>query len=77
MQGMTSPDAGSYSVTLDNITTTLNGTSSFTVYDSLLFFASELNSTTEHTVIIENIDGGQLSLLSGGVNVFIPLKRVS
>lgn len=76
MQGMTSPDAGGYSVTLDNVTTTLNGRSSFTVYDALLFFASGLNSTIEHTVVVENLDGGQLSLLSGGVNVFVPLKRV-
>ncbi|KAF8894333.1 hypothetical protein CPB84DRAFT_1293010 [Gymnopilus junonius] len=74
MQGETSPDAGSYTVTLDNVTTTLNGRSSFTVDNALLFFASELNSAIEHSIVVENLDGGQLSILSGGVNVFVPLN---
>ena len=73
MQGMTSQNAGSYPVTLDNTTTTLNGTSSSTVHEAMFYFASELISTAQHTVIVE---GGQLSLLSGGVSVFISPERV-
>ncbi|PPQ89465.1 hypothetical protein CVT25_011991 [Psilocybe cyanescens] len=66
IQGMTSPDAANYSVTLDNVTSSFSARSSFTDYESLLFFASGLDPNAMHSVEVRNQDGGELSLLVGG-----------
>lgn len=72
LKGTTSPLSGNYTVTVDNVTTSLSGRSSFTVYDSLLFYTSGLDSTALHSVEITNNGGGDLSLLVGGFNTFVP-----
>ncbi|KDR67573.1 hypothetical protein GALMADRAFT_130366 [Galerina marginata CBS 339.88] len=72
IQGITSPDAGNYTVTLDNVTSSLlSGRSSFTAYDSLLFYASGLDPEATHSVEVRNL-GGDLSLLVDGVSTFSP-----
>ncbi|KAJ7693304.1 hypothetical protein B0H17DRAFT_1199824 [Mycena rosella] len=70
LRGSTSPDAGRYSVTLDNVTTSFSGESSFTQADSLLFFASGLDAETVHNLEIFNTQGATLVLPVGGVSVF-------
>ncbi|KAF8149484.1 hypothetical protein B0H34DRAFT_802469 [Crassisporium funariophilum] len=72
LQGITSPHSGNYTVNLDNVTTVLSGRSSFTAYDSLLFFASGLDSNINHSVEVKNLGGGDLSLLVDGFTTFIP-----
>ncbi|KAF8172424.1 hypothetical protein K438DRAFT_1728946 [Mycena galopus ATCC 62051] len=54
LRGTTSPQAGSYSVTLDNVTTSFSARSSFLERDSLLFFASGLDAETTHALEIAN-----------------------
>ncbi|KAF7315694.1 hypothetical protein MIND_00085000 [Mycena indigotica] len=70
LRGSTSPDAGNYSVTLDNVTTTYNARSSFAQSDSLLFFASGLDANTLHHVEIDNTEGATLILPIRGASVF-------
>ncbi|KAJ7282964.1 hypothetical protein C8J57DRAFT_55731 [Mycena rebaudengoi] len=70
LRGSTSPDAGRYSVTLDNITTSFSGRSSFTQSDSLLFFASGLDAEVPHNLEIVNTQGAALVLPVGGASVF-------
>lgn len=72
LYGMTSPSSGNYSVTIDNVTTNLSSQSSFAGLDSLLFFASDLDCTSVHSVEVANSGGGNLSLLVVGFNTFVP-----
>jgi hypothetical protein len=70
MLGKTSPQAGSFSVTLDNVTATLSGRSSFTVLDSLLFLSTELDPNITHSIEVRNVEGKELSLAVGGFKTF-------
>ncbi|TFK44161.1 hypothetical protein BDQ12DRAFT_708173 [Crucibulum laeve] len=70
LTGTTSPTSGNYSVTLDNITTTLSGRSSFTKHDTLLYYATGLDSSITHVVQVRNEGGGDLELKVGGFGVF-------
>lgn len=70
MFGKTSPQAGNFTVTLDNVTTTLSGQSSFTDFGSLLFFSTGLDPQIMHAVEVRNVDGGELSLSVGGFQTF-------
>lgn len=65
LQGMTSPEAGNYSVTLDGTTTMFSARSSFKVLNTTLFFATGLNVSVTHSVEVTN-NGGKLSLLEDG-----------
>lgn len=67
---MTSPNAGNYSVTLDDATTVLSGRSSFKQHDSLLYFATGLDPGVNHTVEIVNQGGHELSLGVQGFGVY-------
>lgn len=59
--GSTSPQAGNYSVQLDNGGKTLfSAKSSFSQPDSLLFFASGLDAEVNHTLEIVNVEGATL-----------------
>ncbi|KAF4620281.1 hypothetical protein D9613_000204 [Agrocybe pediades] len=65
LQGVTSPTATNYTVTIDNATSSiLNGQSSFTSYNSLLFFASDLDPNGTHSVEVRNVGSGELSLIT-------------
>ncbi|KAJ6498981.1 hypothetical protein C8R45DRAFT_1210836 [Mycena sanguinolenta] len=68
--GSTSPQAGNYSVTLDNVTTSFSARSSFSQADSLLFFASGLDAETTHHLNITNTGGATLVLPTGGAIVW-------
>jgi len=70
MFGKTSPQAGSFTVTLDNVTTTLSGRSSFTDLDSLLFFSTELDPHSMHTIEVRNVEGKELSIPVGGFKTY-------
>ncbi|KAF7376434.1 hypothetical protein MSAN_00059000 [Mycena sanguinolenta] len=68
--GSTSPQAGNYSVTLDNVTTSFSARSSFSQADSLLFFASGLDAETTHHLNITNTGGATLVLPANGAIVW-------
>ncbi|KAJ7268659.1 hypothetical protein B0H12DRAFT_1320500 [Mycena haematopus] len=68
--GSTSPQAGNYTVTLDNVTTSFSARSSFSQANSLLFFASGLDAETTHHLNITNTDGATLVLPVGGASVW-------
>ncbi|WVQ97404.1 hypothetical protein IAU59_004517 [Kwoniella sp. CBS 9459] len=55
VRGVTCPSCGTFTVTLDNSSTkaTLNGQNNATVHDSLLFFATNLDTSTSHTLMLE------------------------
>jgi len=76
LHGVTSPSSGNYTVTVDNVTTTLSARSSFTAYDSLLFYTTGLDSASTHYVQVSNSGGGNLSLLVGGFNTFAPYSTI-
>ncbi|PPR01256.1 hypothetical protein CVT24_006020 [Panaeolus cyanescens] len=74
IQGKTSPTAADYQVTLDNSTSTsLSGRSSFTSFNTTLYFATGLDPSVTHSIEIRNADGGELALLVGGFNTFTPI----
>lgn len=70
LQGMTTLEAGNYSVTLDGITTMLSAQSSFTVLNTTLFLATGLNDSVVHSVEVTN-NGGTLTLLEDGFGTFV------
>ncbi|KAJ7187930.1 hypothetical protein C8R46DRAFT_1205155 [Mycena filopes] len=70
LRGSTSPQAGSYSVTLDNVTTSFSAKSAFSETDSLLFFASGLDAKKVHDLKVVNTEGATLVLPAGGASVF-------
>ena len=74
LHGITSPSSGNYTVTVDNVTTTLSAKSSFTAYNSLLYYATGLDSGSTHYVEVSNSGGSNLSLLVGGFNTFAPYR---
>ncbi|KAJ4493763.1 hypothetical protein C8J55DRAFT_485130 [Lentinula edodes] len=67
--GTVSPQGGNYTVKLDNVTTQFSANASFTQNDTLLFFASALNTNVAHDVQILN-NGGTLILPFNGFVVF-------
>ncbi|KAJ6500189.1 hypothetical protein C8R47DRAFT_1317469 [Mycena vitilis] len=71
LRGSISPQAGNYSVTLDNVTTSFSAKSSFSQPDSLLFFASGLDAELDHKLKITNTQqGATLVLPLGGASVW-------
>ncbi|KAG7446688.1 uncharacterized protein BT62DRAFT_932143 [Guyanagaster necrorhizus] len=68
--GTTSPTAGNYSVTVDDIQTFLSAKSSFTQDGSLLFYATGLDPDLVHNFEISNEDGSSLILPVGGLRSF-------
>ncbi|KAF8070052.1 hypothetical protein FPV67DRAFT_1667944 [Lyophyllum atratum] len=68
--GATSSKAGTYSVTLDNVTSTFSGRSSFTNLETQLFFSTSLDPTELHNFQVTNDDGNELSLKVGGLEAF-------
>ncbi|KAH0589586.1 hypothetical protein J132_06672 [Termitomyces sp. J132] len=70
LSGMTSPAAGKYSVVLDNSTSILTGQSIFNNTNTLLFYATGLDSTVPHHVQITNVDGSDLLLNQDGFQAF-------
>ncbi|KAF7328151.1 hypothetical protein MVEN_02572600 [Mycena venus] len=70
-RGTTSPQAGSYSVFLDNVSTSFSARSSFLESDSLLFFASGLDAEATHTLqIVNNANQTELVFPVDGVSVW-------
>ncbi|KAF8893569.1 hypothetical protein BD779DRAFT_1760037, partial [Infundibulicybe gibba] len=72
LHGLTSPDSGTYNVTLDNQTTTFSATSSFRLDDSLLFLATGLDPQFMHQIYVVNAGGGSLSLRTDGFRINFP-----
>ncbi|KAF8210665.1 hypothetical protein K438DRAFT_1810111 [Mycena galopus ATCC 62051] len=70
LMGSTSPQAGNYTVTLDNVTTSFSARSSFSEANSLLFFASGLDAQTTHHFNITNTQGATLVLPVGGASIW-------
>ncbi|KAG6828003.1 hypothetical protein H0H92_009695 [Tricholoma furcatifolium] len=70
LSGTTSPQGGTYSVVLDNVTSKFSGQATFTNSDTVLFFATGLDPTIEHDIEIVNDDGSDLSLKVGGFQAF-------
>ncbi|PBK73458.1 hypothetical protein ARMSODRAFT_1081657 [Armillaria solidipes] len=68
--GTTSPTAGNYSVTVDDIQTFLSAKSSFTQDGSLLYYATGLDPDLVHNFEISNDDGSSLILPVGGLRSF-------
>ncbi|KAK0213246.1 hypothetical protein DFS33DRAFT_1287543 [Desarmillaria ectypa] len=68
--GTTSPAAGNYSVTVDDIQTFLSAKSSFTQDSSLLYYATGLDPDLAHNFEISNEDGSPLILPVGGLRSF-------
>ncbi|OCF41804.1 hypothetical protein I317_04410 [Kwoniella heveanensis CBS 569] len=59
VRGVTCPSCGTFTVTLDDSSTkaTLNSQNNATVHDSLLFFATNLDTSTSHTLTLESQGG--------------------
>ncbi|KAJ2919920.1 hypothetical protein MD484_g445, partial [Candolleomyces efflorescens] len=70
LYGTTSPEAGNYSVTVNNQTVFYSAKSSFLEHDTLLHYSTGLDPNTNHTVTVKNEGGGTLSLLEGGFGVY-------
>ena len=66
--GLTSPESGSYNVTVDNHSITYSGHSSFTNFVTLLHYASELESAAKHEVVVQNMENKTLAMSVGGIN---------
>lgn len=67
--GLTSSSSGSFTVTLDNFTTTLSALSSYNNSDTLLFYATDLSQDMSHHIAITNQENRTLALRVGGVNI--------
>ncbi|KAG6851343.1 hypothetical protein H0H93_005741 [Arthromyces matolae] len=67
VKGLSDSENGLYSVTLDGATSILNGTSSWSIPDALLFFRAGLNPNSTHEITLANL-GSRLCLNS--VTVF-------
>ncbi|KAG6877898.1 hypothetical protein C0993_002563 [Termitomyces sp. T159_Od127] len=72
LNGLTSPTSGTYSVTVDNDTSTLSGKSTFTNPDTLLFYVTGLDPTVSHKVKITNEEDHDLLLRLDGFQAFEP-----
>ncbi|KAJ6594210.1 hypothetical protein B0H19DRAFT_1246903 [Mycena capillaripes] len=71
LMGSTSPQAGDYSVQLDDgVTTVFSAKSSFSQPDSLLFFASGLDAEVNHTLKLVNIEGATVVIPVGAASVW-------
>jgi hypothetical protein len=77
LYGTTSPEAGNYSVTVNNQTVFYSAKSSFLEHDTLLHYSTGLDPSANHTVTVTNEGGGTLSLLEGGFGVYSPDSQVS
>ncbi|WVW82372.1 hypothetical protein I302_104379 [Kwoniella bestiolae CBS 10118] len=55
LYGVTCPSCGVYTITLDSSgsSATLNGFNNATIHDSLLFFATNLDTASTHTLVLE------------------------
>ncbi|KAF7965168.1 hypothetical protein HWV62_45280 [Athelia sp. TMB] len=60
--------ANSTGVTIDNDSTTYSGHSSFTNFFTLLHYASELDDTVNHEVVVQNMENRTLAMSVGGIN---------
>lgn len=70
LTGLTSPDSGTFTVILDNVTThNLSAQSSFALPNTLLFFAGGLSEDSTHTLEVVNRDGSTLAIDAGGFNI--------
>lgn len=67
--GTVSPQGGNYTVKLDNVTSQFSANASFIQNNTLLFFASALNTDVAHDVQISN-NGGTLILPFNGFVVY-------
>jgi hypothetical protein len=68
LTGFVSDVSGRYSVTVDNQTTILSGRSSFFYPDAVLFYATEVDDTRQHELVVQNMQNRVLALKVGGVN---------
>lgn len=66
--GIVSDATGKYSVTMDNQTTTLSGESSFFYPDALLYYATDVDDTRQHQLVVQNMEDRVLALMVDGVN---------
>lgn len=66
--GLTSSYCGDFTVTLDNITTTLSARSSYNNSNSLLFYATDLSQDLVHHITVINQESRTLALRAGGLN---------
>ncbi|WWD17811.1 hypothetical protein CI109_102254 [Kwoniella shandongensis] len=65
--GVTSPSCSTYTITLDNSqTATFDANNSITAHDTLLYFATNLDTTTSHSIQVES--GGGMVIDSFTVN---------
>ncbi|KIJ68089.1 hypothetical protein HYDPIDRAFT_25534 [Hydnomerulius pinastri MD-312] len=66
--GLISSNSGNYTVTLDNVTTSLSAQSSYSDSDTLLFYATNLSQDMIHQVIVTNQENRTFALRAGGMN---------
>ncbi|KAF9227156.1 hypothetical protein BS17DRAFT_775055 [Gyrodon lividus] len=67
--GLISSYSGNYTVTLDNVTTSLSAQSSYNDSDTLLFYSTNLPQDILHQVTVTNQEDRTLALRVGGMNV--------
>lgn len=72
VKGPVSSESGLYSVSLDGNTTSFNGTSSWLVPDSLLYYRAGLDPTSNHELTVTNLGSG---LCLNSVTVFMQELR--
>ncbi|KIM75935.1 hypothetical protein PILCRDRAFT_826769 [Piloderma croceum F 1598] len=66
--GFISDASGQYSVSLDNQTSILSGHSSFSYSEALLFYATDIDDSRQHQLVIQNMEDRVLALKVNGVN---------
>jgi hypothetical protein len=66
--GFISDASGQYSVTLDNQTSIFSGHSSFSYSEALLFYATDIDDSRQHQLVIQNMEDRVLALKVNGVN---------
>lgn len=66
---MVSSFSGRYSVTIDNVTTTISAQSSYNNSDALIFFATGLSQENPHQLSIVNEENRTFAIRAGGMNV--------
>ncbi|KAF8840701.1 hypothetical protein BDN67DRAFT_968142 [Paxillus ammoniavirescens] len=69
--GLISSYSGNYTVTLDNVTTSLSAQSSYNNSDTLLFYATNLPQGMLHLITVTNQEDRTLALRVGGMNVTV------
>ena len=66
--GFISDASGQYSVTLDNQTSNFSGHSSFSYSEALLFYATDIDDSRQHQLVIQNMEDRILALKVDGIN---------